>query len=46
MRNKTNAFRNYQDMLKNDVSEQFFIKFDKLFAFAYAPGITYFSDLD
>ena len=45
-RNKTNAYRNYQDMLKNDVSEQFFSKFDKLFAFVYAPGITYFNEID
>ena len=44
-----NAYRNgenYQDMLKNDVSEQFFIKFDKLFAFVYTPGITYFNEID
>lgn len=44
-RNKTNAYRGYQDMLKNDVSESFFDKFDKLFAFVYAPGITYFNEL-
>ncbi len=45
-RSKTNAYRGYQDMLRNDVSEEFFDKFDKLFAFVYTPGITYFSDLD
>lgn len=45
-RNKTNAYRGYQDMLKNDVSEEFFDKFDKLFAFVYAPGITYYNELD
>lgn len=45
-RSKTNAYRGYQDMLKNDVSEEFFDKFDKLFAFVYAPGITYYNELD